>query len=431
MAGRNFKHCLYWNNSASSWSGSLALSTTDIAEAAILEIIQLSLSASPFDLLLEQLLTPGTSAFEWVAQLGHVRETRTALSGLFGRFVARAYLTQVWGYEYFEPLHLDITPLSTAPKRAAVRVAAGDLPDWLIATSPSSSLIAIAEGKGSHDTGGPWKILKAAKEQARRVHIFRGIDRIRTKRFAVVTRWAVSGNPKLAEPWLVVDDPDEGEVTPSAEELAYLRRGVALGHYASLCRGLGLLQTARAIEQARELPAGSLELPEEEMVFVEQADGRQKMAAGILAGSGIIPIAHSISDSYLKAVGEVFDGRVMLVGVSADAILAADRFPLATKLDRPASDGESFLPSLYLGAEEGPPSRQVSEAQPDEPRYEDLERPVKTVPEAPASAEPSPEESVAVFWRTRRRTAAGFEFRPLEGLSIDRGSAGPTQTDLI
>lgn len=119
----------------------------------------------------------------------------------------------------------------------------------------------------------------------------------------------------------------------------------------------------------------------------------------------------------------------MLVGVSADAILAADHFPLATKLDRPASD-EGFLPSLYLEAEKGQPSGHVAEVQPDGSRYEDLERPTETVPDAPASTEPSPEESIAAFWRTRRRTAAGFEFRPLDGLSIYPGSAGPTQTDL-
>lgn len=422
---REFNHNFFWNNATSSWSGILPLSTTDIAEAATLEIIQLSLSASPFDLLLEHLLTPGISAFEWVAQLGHIRETKTALSGLFGRFIARAYLTQLWGYEYFDPLHLNITPLSAAPHSAAIKVAEGDLPDWLIATSPSSRLIAIAEGKGSHDTSGPWKILEAAKQQARRVDIFNGIHRkFRTKRFAVVTRWAVSGNPKLNEPWLVVDDPDEGEVTPSPEELAYLRRGIALGHYAALCRGLGLPQTAKALERAKNYPAGSLVLPEEEFVTVAQEDEPRKMATGILAGSGIIRVPSDISDNYLRSVSDVFQGRAILVGVGADAMLKADQFPLASNLDIADSTEVDDLPSPYSKNENSAPLQQVSDTQREEVRSEGPTSSVDENPDAAAVPDASQEEPDIAFWKRRRSIAAGFEFRPLENLAIYRSSAG-------
>jgi len=97
----------------------IELSTGEIADAAIREICQLSLSAAPFDLLLEQLLAPADKWFRWIGPLGEIRETKTALSGLFGRFIARAYLTRYHGFAYFEPVRSETQALAGWPKQVS------------------------------------------------------------------------------------------------------------------------------------------------------------------------------------------------------------------------------------------------------------------------------------------------------------------------
>src|SRR5579863_10361189 len=107
MTIRTFHHTFSPFTHPLSHLGAVSISTTEIAQAGIIEIIQLALSAAPFDLLLENLLVPGDHWFKWLGPLGQIRETKTALSGLFGRFVARAYLTKFLGFTHFEPIRAD------------------------------------------------------------------------------------------------------------------------------------------------------------------------------------------------------------------------------------------------------------------------------------------------------------------------------------
>lgn len=92
MTSRRFHYSFSPWKEAPTSRRTIELTTSQIAKAALREIAQLSLSALPFDSFLNSLLVPSDAWFKWVSPLGRVRETKTAFSGLFGRFVARAYL---------------------------------------------------------------------------------------------------------------------------------------------------------------------------------------------------------------------------------------------------------------------------------------------------------------------------------------------------
>ena len=253
MTDRTFVHRFTHASGHTTNSSALRLSPAEIATAALEEITQLSLNAVPFNLFLDGLLDPQTTRFRWVSQLGQVRETRTALSGLFGRFIARAYLTRYHNFGYFEPIRSESQLLRAWPSLQVRRKRGikGDLPDWIVAPYDGATNIAVAEARGSHNTGVPWPSLEAAKKQVERVEVISGQTALRIKRYALATRWAVRGHPRLSDPWLVVHDPQAGERVPTPEENDNLARSTALGHFASLAQGFGLPLTAEALEDAR------------------------------------------------------------------------------------------------------------------------------------------------------------------------------------
>ena len=67
------------------------LTIREIEDAGLLEVVQTPGAAFGSWAVLESLLQPG-SRFVFREPLGQAREVKVALSGLFGRFVARAYL---------------------------------------------------------------------------------------------------------------------------------------------------------------------------------------------------------------------------------------------------------------------------------------------------------------------------------------------------
>jgi hypothetical protein len=157
----------------------------DIAGAAIRETIQMSLTSVPFEVFLEQLLVPNDPWFCGIGQLGKIREARTALSGLFGRFVARAHLRRHHGFHCFEPIKAELKPLTSWPRYTVRKNDDGDLPDWIVATAAGANTFAVAEAKGSHNLHGPKLPLAAAKKQAARIDILRDDAPITVKRYAV------------------------------------------------------------------------------------------------------------------------------------------------------------------------------------------------------------------------------------------------------
>lgn len=107
----------------------------------------------------------------WSGDLAESAELRRSYSGLYGRFMARALLTQHLGLDRFVSLKRNgiALPGSVTVKR----LHAGDIPDWL-AWDDRNKQFVLCEAKGSltaNDflTGDPPTCVRQGKEQFRRV----------------------------------------------------------------------------------------------------------------------------------------------------------------------------------------------------------------------------------------------------------------------
>ena len=175
-----------------------------------------------------------------------------ALSGLFGRFVARAYLTRYFDFQFFAHVTLVGIILDQGLDLRLTRASRGDLPDWVAAPADFAT-IAVAEAEGSHDAAGPWSALERAWKQANRIRVEKGRQRLSVKRVAVVTRWGVSdGVPST--PWIAVRDPvDEGDILdPEIEAAAFV--GIVRHHIANLVDPLGHAELAASIRLLTSTP---------------------------------------------------------------------------------------------------------------------------------------------------------------------------------
>jgi hypothetical protein len=307
--------------------GTRGLTTQEIAEAAMLEIVQLELSASPFDVFMTSLLDPHTRSFRWIAQLGQIRETKTALSGLFGRFVARAYLTRYHGLQYFEPLQGDLAAAGAWPGIVLKRKEEGDLPDWIVAPAEGKGSVAIAEAKGSHAAAGPRAALDRAYLQARRVLVESAGVKLKVKRFAIVTRWAVAGDPKLPSAMLWVDDPEEGEREATHKERGGLHRSIRLGHFAALARGMGYADLAKQLTAAKIRSPGQLDLDASDLVRVKEAGGERSMMMAAVTRAGVVRIPQGATEDFQSGLISIFGDEALLIAVDLETLLAADQLP--------------------------------------------------------------------------------------------------------
>jgi hypothetical protein len=189
------------------------------------------------------------SPFLFKEPLGQAREVKVALSGLFGRFVARAYLERYLGLSIFA--HLGQREI-LVDGRLRVRVkrkssgGKGDLPDW-IACDAGLGKLTVAEAKGCNDETGPQQALGRAWKQANRVDILVKNRKAPLKRVAITTRWGVAKGG-ADTPIISVRDPDEeGNMSPTEREATAV--GVARLHSANLLKTLGLVELADALGQ--------------------------------------------------------------------------------------------------------------------------------------------------------------------------------------
>ena len=230
------------------------LATDEIESAGLLEVLQTpgaSLSSWAFlGALLEQ-TGPGTP-FVFKEPLGQAREVKVALSGLFGRFVARAYLQRYFNLAIFAHLGRRSFRLDG---RLRIRVSRkkkqrGDLPDW-IASDAGLTRLFVAEAKGCHDRSGADQALARAWAQANRIDVIlrrgKAQRKAQVKRIAIATRWGVAaGGPAI--PIIAVKDPDEaGDMSP--DEISAALVGIARHHVANLLKGIGYVSLARAVEE--------------------------------------------------------------------------------------------------------------------------------------------------------------------------------------
>jgi len=329
MPERFFNHA-YFEDGRLLSQGPLGLTTLEIAEAAMREIVQLELSASPFDVFMTDLLDPYTSSFRWVAQLGQIRETRTALSGLFGRFVARAYLTRYHGFQHFEPIRGDLSAMGAWPGLVLERTGAGDLPDWVVSPAEGQGDVAVAEAKGSHNASGPKAALDRAYEQARRVGVMAAGVELEIKRYAIATRWAVAGDPKLQTAHLWVDDPKEGEREATPKERLALQRSIGLGHFAALARGMGYGITARQLSGAKSKEPGQLELDASDLVLVDGEWGARLMMIAVVTRSGIVRMPQGGAEDFQAGLASVFGDEALIMAVDVETLKSIDQMAFGT-----------------------------------------------------------------------------------------------------
>jgi hypothetical protein len=224
----------------------IALTTEEIEDAGLKEVLQTPGAAFGSWSLLDALLEPtgADTPFVFKEPLGHAREVKVALSGLFGRFVARAYLEKYLGLSVFAHMTVGSLVLDGGRRIRVVRRDRGDLPDWLASTGKLAGLT-VAEAKGCHDISGATKALGRAWLQANRIDVVSGARRITLKRIAVATRWGAAGGG-AGVPIVAVRDPeDPGDATAQDEGAACV--GVLRLHVANLIAPLGHIELAQAL----------------------------------------------------------------------------------------------------------------------------------------------------------------------------------------
>lgn len=132
MTTKTFRHSFHPWQEDPLHGGKVKLSIEEIEAAGVREVLQTPGAALGSWSLLDALLAK-CEEFRFVEPLGQSREVKVALSGLFGRFVARAYLERYLGLHYFA--HLGGAEIELGG-RLRVRVVRrldqeGDLPDWV------------------------------------------------------------------------------------------------------------------------------------------------------------------------------------------------------------------------------------------------------------------------------------------------------------
>lgn len=326
----------------STLGNSVDLATRQIEDAGILEVLQTPGAALGTWAVFDALLVPGHEWFVFHSPLGQSREVKTALSGLFGRFVARAYATHQLGFSHFQTIHSPPMQLTGAGGyiRRSRGHPTGDLPDWA-AWAPSGQL-AIIEAKGCNAASGLGTVLAKAYDQSKRATITVGRRNATFKRYAIATRWGVDtlgSDPKL---W-VKDPPVEGTTTP--EEQAALGVGLVRRHYASLMNGLGLFDLSDAlIDLAGAAP--------------EDQAAAQRRAADVLNDAPRRRVDAEQRSEPIEAVVGAYLTRGGLL--PADEVLTTDDHRMLTKLQlRPALVGveQVTLKAAIAGDLEGLNSR--------------------------------------------------------------------------
>lgn len=124
----------------------------EIEDAAIKEVLQTTGARVSSWSILDTLLQPGETAFRFREPLGAAREVKVAASGLFGHFVARAYLQRYMKLTFFAHLGPSTVTLDGRMNLSIRRRRRthGDLPDW-VACAKDMTAITVAEAKGCHD----------------------------------------------------------------------------------------------------------------------------------------------------------------------------------------------------------------------------------------------------------------------------------------
>jgi hypothetical protein len=307
------------------------LDVSEIEDAGIREVLQTPGAAYGAWSILDALLTPTGAGTPFIFRepLGQAREVKVALSGLFGRFVARAYLERYFNLSIFAHLGSRIIDLDRRRQVKVTRLSRGDLPDWIACASDLSSLT-VAEAKGCHDNGGPAKALNRAWAQAGRIDITAGGRKVTVKRIAIATRWGMAA-PNPTDAHLSVRDPvDEGEpIKPEEKDALFI--GLLRLHIANLIKSLGHAELASALRGLTHQPfarrfQGDLQRARALLDATPVGEVEKATAMGGLIG-GIVTRAGPVADTDVAPADQEALARLNLrpvfVGIERDLIRAA------------------------------------------------------------------------------------------------------------
>ena len=327
------------------------LTVAEIEDAGIREVLQTPGATYGAWSILDTLLMPtgAGTPFIFKEPLGQAREVKVAMSGLFGRFVARAYLERYFNLSIFAHLGSKTIDLDGRRRVKVKRLSRGDLPDWIACASDLSSLT-VAEAKGCHDVAGPAAALARAWAQAGRINVTARGRKVTVKRIAIATRWGMAFSGP-AEAQLSVKDPvDEGEqVKPQEKDALFI--GMLRLHIANLIRPLGHVELADALTRLTHQP------------FVRRLQDNLKAALALLDASPVGEVEK------IGAMGGLVGGVVTRAGpVTNVNISTVDQEVLARLNLRPVFVGiERDLIRAAIDAETESVRIRLSEAkQPDE-----------------------------------------------------------------
>ena len=220
---------------------------TAIGAAAARETLVIATShmAAMWTDLFESILSP-SSELRWLGDgPGIGRDARVAYSGLLGRDMARAYLTECEGVCVLVPMDVARRQLERTPyvieKDPPGRVFEAD---WI---GLDSQGLVIVEAKGTHygrpaewhgPRNYPKKLLDSAINQARKTAVFerRTRRKLPAKRWAIASRWATEDNgqePSLlawAQDDTTLPDDDYRELSRILHRADTTRILMGLGH---------------------------------------------------------------------------------------------------------------------------------------------------------------------------------------------------------
>ena len=331
---RTFWHDFHPPHLSPRYGRDVELTVQEVEDAGLREVLQTPGAALSSWAILDALLQPtgDNTPFVFRQPLGDAREVKVALSGLFGRFVTRAYLARYFGLSIFVHLGKSVIVLDGRRQIEIVRCGGGDLPDW-VACSWALSDLTVAEAKGSHAHSGPAQALSQAWKQAGRVRIEANDHPVPVKRIAVATRWGVgAGGPP--DPWISVRDPvDEGDpIEQSEEDAMYV--GLFRHHVANMITKTGHLALAAAIRRLtdpkvrRDDPGGvqrdkSAREILDRTPYVEFGHDAEQLTlvGGVVTRAGPLP-EHSVSPADLEVLARLAL-RPVFVGIEHKLLDAA------------------------------------------------------------------------------------------------------------
>jgi hypothetical protein len=236
-------------------SGFAAISLLAVARAAAEETLQGSPMASAWlKLFRTQLSETDGHWLRWRGDLAESAELRRAYSGLYGRFFARALLTDHLRLSRF--LSLKRNGLEVPDSVTVKRMHTGDIPDWL-AWDDANARFVLCEAKGSLSAtdflkAGMPRCVHEGKKQFLRISCHDQGQPVYPAEWVAASRWAT--DQRGGDPVSLLWDPPVDDAPFSEEEAARHREAVGRAWLESIAPGMGWgsAEALRSGERRRE-----------------------------------------------------------------------------------------------------------------------------------------------------------------------------------